>query len=154
MLTCAAGVADILVRPRPHILAYLSAPEAFLILNQDGDGTINLEEFSLHIFEQIGKVYLIFPISLAPSLPPLCHRRGAFCSIFWLKESYIKYLRFKTILLSHAYIFYFIIYFFISQASKIIRKPWNFARLRIPRRSLSTFLCVSLLTISNSVKYT
>jgi hypothetical protein len=45
---------------RPHILAYLLAPEAFLILNQDGDGTINLEEFSLHIFEQIGKVYLIF----------------------------------------------------------------------------------------------
>ena len=44
---------------RPHILAYLLAPEAFLILNQDGDGTINLEEFSLHIFEQIGKVYLI-----------------------------------------------------------------------------------------------
>jgi hypothetical protein len=61
MLKCAAGVADILVRPRPHILAYLLAPEAFLILNQDGDGTINLEEFSLHIFEQIGKVYLIFP---------------------------------------------------------------------------------------------
>jgi len=45
---------------RPHTISYLLAPEAFLILNQDGDGTINLEEFSLHIFEQIGKVYLIF----------------------------------------------------------------------------------------------
>ena len=32
----------------------------FLILDQDGDGRIDLDEFSVYIFEQIGKGYKIF----------------------------------------------------------------------------------------------
>ena len=43
-----------------HILAYILASEAFLILDQDGDGRIDLDEFSVYIFEQIGKGYKIF----------------------------------------------------------------------------------------------